>query len=293
MRSPPDRPVRVRTPSRKSDTISSDGRGSSRIRAGCVLAMVRPRRRCAASSGSRPDPVAVRLEQRGERAEVRRLVPVGHRRPAARHLHHPERGAQLPEVGDPAAQDLDRLDRAGPRAESDGSMASERGVRRGGVERRLDHGLDQRLLVREDPEDRALGDAGGLGDLAGGDRGAVGEDQGQRGRDDLGPALGRGAGRWLGCGWGRWSWRPTYMSERSLTHRNRPMRRESHPGGGAWTGQRIDCVLVQHQLGRGLGCAEQEALGVVAAQCRRARGTGLRSRFPRPRRRARGCGRAR
>ncbi len=118
---------------------------------------------------------------------------VGEGRPAARDLHHPERGAQLPEVGDPAAEDLDRLDEPGLEGERR-SMRAQRGVDGGGVERRLDDRLDEGLLVRKDPEDGAFGDAGGLRDLAGGDRRTVREDQRERRRDDLRPPLRRGEG---------------------------------------------------------------------------------------------------
>src|SRR5690606_35726786 len=52
-----------------------------------------------------------------------------------------------------------------------------------------------RLLVGEDPEDRALGDAGRLGDVPGGHRQAMLEQQGEGGLDDGGAALGRGQGR--------------------------------------------------------------------------------------------------
>ena len=86
----------------------------------------------------------------------------------------------------------------------------------GGVEGRLDDGLDQRLLVRKDPEDGAFGDAGGLGDLAGGDRRAVGEDQRERRRDDLGPALGGGQRGGSGAAGGGGHARESYMSEHSL-----------------------------------------------------------------------------
>ena len=71
-----------------------------------------------------------------------------------------------------------------------------------------------RVLVGEDAEDRAFGDAGGLGDLAGGHVRAVGHEQGNGGGDDRGPPLvGRQGGGplarrvrlelWLGVGAGR------------------------------------------------------------------------------------------
>ncbi len=73
------------------------------------------------------------------------------------------------------------------------------------------HRVDEALLVGEDPEDRSLGDPGGLGDLARRDRGAMGEQEGKRRRDDLGPSLRRGEGgrsgaaghRGIRCGRGR------------------------------------------------------------------------------------------
>ena len=58
-----------------------------------------------------------------------------------------------------------------------------------GVERGLDDRVEQRGLVVEDPEDRALGDAGRLGDLPGGDRRALLEEQREGGGDDRRAAL--------------------------------------------------------------------------------------------------------
>ena len=75
---------------------------------------------------------------------------------------------------------------------SNGSVGVDGGQRRlgrRGVEGGLDGGVDQRLLVGEDPEDGALGDAGGLGDLAGGDVDALGQQEGHGGGDDGGPSL--------------------------------------------------------------------------------------------------------
>ena len=74
-------------------------------------------------------------------------------------------------------------------------MARERGVDRLGIEGSLDGGLDERLLVREDAEDRALGDAGRLGDLARGDAAAVRDEQRERGGHDGGAAFAGGQRR--------------------------------------------------------------------------------------------------
>ncbi len=138
--------------------------------------------------GIAPDPGSVRLEHCCERRKIGRPVLVGRGRSAARHLQHPERRPQLPDVGHPAPQDLDGLHEPGLEGER-GVDRPEGRVGRGGVEGRFDDRLDERFLVREDPEDRAFGDAGSLRDLAGGDRGAVRQHQGKRRLDDLGPAL--------------------------------------------------------------------------------------------------------
>ena len=141
-------------------------------------ARVRPRSRCAACDRVAPELVAVGLEHAGERAEVG----------GGSLVEDADRGAELEHVGHAPAQDVDRGDEAGLEGECRVDRV-ERGVDRAGVERRVDDGRDQRLLVGEDAEDRALGDAGRLGDLAGGERGAVGEQQRERGLDDAGPAL--------------------------------------------------------------------------------------------------------
>ncbi len=57
-------------------------------------------------------------------------------------------------------------------------------LERPGVERSVDRGDDHRVLVGEDPEDGALGDARGVGDLAGGHHLAVRDQQRQRGGHD-------------------------------------------------------------------------------------------------------------
>ena len=63
-------------------------------------------------------------------------------------------------------------------------MARDGGVGGRGVEGGLDDRVEEGGLVVEDAEDRALGDAGRLRDLAGGDRRALLEEQGQGGGDD-------------------------------------------------------------------------------------------------------------
>ena len=106
----------------------------------------------------------------------------------------------------------------------------------GGV---LDDGGDQLVLVGEDAEDRALGDAGGLGDLARGDHLAVLEQQGEHGLDDHRPPLvGRqrfrsarlGGGSTAPDGGGHGGSR--YVSADSLTSWNRDIR-PGHPSHGS------------------------------------------------------------
>ena len=89
---------------------------------------------------------------------------------------------------DAAAQDLDGGDQA--RLERELRIdRRERRIDRRHVERGLEHGLDEAVLVGKDAEDGALRDPGGFGDLAGGDGGAVRQEERQGGGDDLGPAL--------------------------------------------------------------------------------------------------------
>ena len=69
---------------------------------------------------------------------------------------------------------------------------SQRALERLLVERRLEGGVEQLVLVGEDPEDRALGDARGACDLLRGDRLAVLGEQGPHRLDDRRtPLLGR------------------------------------------------------------------------------------------------------
>ena len=59
------------------------------------------------------------------------------------------------------------------------------------VERRVERGVEELVLVGEDPEDGAFGDAGCVGDLLGGDRFAVlGEQRADRFDDRRSPLLG-------------------------------------------------------------------------------------------------------
>ena len=102
-------------------------------------------------------------------------------------LHPPAHGVDG--LGQHLLQRVERVDQA------------QFGDVRGGVQDAGDDRVDHRVLVREDPEDRALGDAGGLGDLPGGDGGAVVADQRDRGGDDRGPAF---VGRQRGCSGGWW-----------------------------------------------------------------------------------------
>jgi len=80
----------------------------------------------------------------------------------------PEGGEQADDPAQPGLEDGDRL------LEADGQL--ELGIDLGesdegglGLEGVLQDGVDQGVLVGEDPEDRALGDAGRLRDLAGAD----------------------------------------------------------------------------------------------------------------------------
>ena len=140
------------------------------------------------------DLAAVGFEERGQPAEVGRPVALRHRLQAVRELHHLDRGPQLPDVGEAAAEDVDGGDQA--RLERQRRVdGGDRVVDRLRVERGIDHRRDQALLVREDPEDRAFGDARRFRDLPGRDRGAVRQQQRERRRDDLGAPFGGGQGR--------------------------------------------------------------------------------------------------
>ena len=132
--------------------------GRCRTRGGRRRTM-RPRSTRAASAGRR-EVVGVRFEEGGEPRERRRSLG-GRRCPCGARS---ARSNTLTRRARAGAQDLDGGDRDVPRTASVGSIA-ERGLGRRGVERGLDGGLEERVLVGEDPEDGALGDAGGLRDL--------------------------------------------------------------------------------------------------------------------------------
>jgi hypothetical protein len=77
----------------------------------------------------------------------------------------------------------------------------ERLVEAGGCQHVLGSGVQQRGLVGEDPEDRALRDAGRLGDLLGGQRRPVLEQQRHRDVEDRpAPVVGSHRGRAAGTG---------------------------------------------------------------------------------------------
>jgi hypothetical protein len=86
----------------------------------------------------------------------------------------------------------------------------------GGIEGAGPGGAQQLLLGVEDPEDRALGDTGGLGDLTGADVGAARQHEFQRRRQEHGPAVVRG--ECGGASRGRWHDATLRLSEDSLTH---------------------------------------------------------------------------
>ena len=169
------------TPCRNRCTSSSGDVGSS-ASIGCVVESVSARNSRAATIGSTVMRVAVGVEDAHER------VAVGHR--AARHLVEARADArhEAPDVDDALLHDHDR---GGERVleRRDRRDRRERGLERRGVERGLDDRDDDLVLVGEDPEDRALGDPGGLGDLPARDPVAVLEQQRQRGRDDRRPPL--------------------------------------------------------------------------------------------------------
>ena len=123
MRSPRSvRRRRARTPSRNSDTISADDSGSSRISAGWVPAIVRPRSRCAASSGSRRIWSRSASNSAASAREVGRAVPLGIDGPPLETCIIPTRGAQL----QMSAKRRRRISTAATRRASRGSVGSMR-----------------------------------------------------------------------------------------------------------------------------------------------------------------------
>ena len=176
-----------------------------------------------------PHPAGVGGEQCGQGGRVGR--------PLGRVLRLADRRDQVPELGQAPLDDGDRLGELVLEGQVgvDGGEGPLGGL---GVEGQLDRGAHDRVLVGEGAEDRAFGDAGRLGDLAGGDGQPVLQQERQGGGDDGGPPLSRGeggraastAGRvgsragsdgvWCG-GVGGDHGRPGYMSENSLIHANR------------------------------------------------------------------------
>ena len=115
---------------------------------------------CAAARGSRRRRAAVRLEQRGERLDVGADPPAASllRSSTARPMPAAERTCQMPE----ARASRSSAVAAEPSLERERRVdGRQRGGERARVERRVERGLDQRLLVGEDAEDRPFRDAGG------------------------------------------------------------------------------------------------------------------------------------
>ncbi len=164
-----------------------------------------PRRLCRCC----PERVPVGEQQVGERVrhlgQVRRVVMSV--RLSSGTDHHELRGVRLasgwpgdakhphdlPDALDPPAH---RVDGVGEHTTQgavwvDGAQVLDQWS---GVQHARHHRGDHRLLVRKDPEDRALGDAGGFRDLPRRHRSAVVADQGHCGGDDGRPAFVRGQG---------------------------------------------------------------------------------------------------
>ena len=174
-------------PWRRRSTISSGLIGSA-ASIGWVTESVKARSSRAACSGSTVIRSRYRIEQRDERRtvgqraggllaqpgpEVRDEPPHVRRRGPGRSAAAASCSALLERRG------RDRCRRCAPRTGSVSSAASMRG-------------REQLVLVGEDPEDGALGDAGSRGDLPGGHGFTVLEQQRRGGRDDgCPPFLGR------------------------------------------------------------------------------------------------------
>ena len=135
----------------------------------------------AASSGS------MRRSSRGEE-DLGQRRRIGERARAVALHRRPELRAEPPHVDDPSLDDLGRRDQPlferavggdSPQGRFDGRLVE------GGVE----GGTDQFVLVGEHPEDRALGDARGLGDLPARHRLAVFAQQRHDSRPRSGPPL--------------------------------------------------------------------------------------------------------
>ncbi len=145
---------------------------------------------CVEGVGDRP-------QQGGLRGPVI-VVPARRGRTA-----HPDRGHQLKDRAVAPAQDVYEGDHVVKELEGlvQGSNLSDDGV---GAQLDLDHSIDDRVLVGKDVEQRALGNFGRSGDLAGGDRPSVLSDQrGGRSDDGRSPFVWRhplGAGKRAGMG---------------------------------------------------------------------------------------------
>ena len=138
------------TPSRNNETISADASGSSRMSAGWVPAIVRPREQVRGFERRRAGSGRGRLRTVRRARGGRATGAFGSRLQGRRQLHHPDGGAQLQDVGDPAAEDLDRGDEAG--LERQGRVdRGQRGVDRRGVEGGFDDRLDERSPCRGRP----------------------------------------------------------------------------------------------------------------------------------------------
>ena len=114
-----------------------------------------------------------------------------------RRADHADRGHQREDPAEPVLEQGDQVGDEGPQrlVRVDAAQVLEEGLDvEGVVERRL----DEVVLGLEDPEDRALRDAGGLGDLPGGDGAAVLEQQGQGDVDERACGGRRRTWRWHG-----------------------------------------------------------------------------------------------
>ena len=126
--------------------------------------------------------VGMRGEDRRERGAV------GHRPAHLVVTLGSEVRQQRPDVDDALLDQLGGLDQLLLEAEG-GIDRLQRGLEGFLVERGFERGVEQFVLVGEDPEDRAFGNAGGAGNLLGGDRLAVLGEQGAHGLDDRRPAF--------------------------------------------------------------------------------------------------------
>ena len=177
---------RPAAPRRNRSTMASAERGSA-ASIGWVSESVSARSRRAASSGS----IRSRCADRSNNATSAGLSGSGPWSACARlaDLRH-----EPPDVDDAALGHLGRLDEL-PLERGAGVDVGERLLVGRRVDRGLERGGDQLVLVGEDVEDRPLRHAGSRGDLARGDRGAVLGQQRERGGDDRGPPL----VRWQRC----------------------------------------------------------------------------------------------